>query len=240
MHSDRGRRSTTKGSSLVVLVAGSLGLSACLNTSMVVVGETPAPPPPPSPSISVSVIDEAGGALAGAKVDFQGAMTETDGAGIASTLWEDQTIVVRAAFPGFHEATANLEVFSDDPLEIMLEPVVLTGRVANAAGNGLTAARVRLGDVEAVTGMDGEFRLERVVAGEASVSRPAWMPATVAWDGVADTLDIVLEPRVVKALHITGWTPQNLEAWNGLLDLADTTEVNALVVDLKDESGRVY
>ena len=106
----------------------------------------------PIPSISVSVIDQAGGALAGAQVDFQGAMTETDGTGIASTLWESQTIVVKAAFPGFHEATANLEVFSDDPLEIMLEPVVLTGRVTDATGNGLTAAKVRLGDVEAVTG----------------------------------------------------------------------------------------
>ena len=240
MHIDRERRSTTKGSSLVFLVAVSLGASACLNTSMVVVGETPAPPPPPSPSISVSVIDQAGDALAGAQVDFQGAMAETDGAGIASTLWEGRTIIVKAAFPGFHEATANLEVFSDDPLEIMLEPVVLTGRVTDATGNGLTAAKVRLGDVEAVTGANGSFRLERAVAGEISVSRPAWMPGTAAWDGLAGTLDIVLEPRVVKALHITGWTPQNLEAWNGLLDLADTTEINALVVDLKDESGRVY
>ncbi|MDH3260608.1 MAG: hypothetical protein OEM84_06500 [Acidimicrobiia bacterium] len=238
MHIGRVLRTTTIRSSTAMILA--LGLSACLTTSMVVVGETPAPPPPPPPSVSVTVVDEAGVTLAGAQVDFQGFVTETDIAGLASTIWEDEPIVVVAAAPGFHEATANLEEFSDDPMEIALEPVVLTGRVTDATGDGVAGAAVRLGDAEAISGVDGAFRLERVLSGEAVVTRPAWMPAVVAWEGEPGPLDIVLEPRVVRALHVTGWTPQNAEAWNGLLDLADTTEINSLVVDLKDESGRVY
>src|SRR3990170_2104244 len=218
-------RPIVDGPRLALLLLGSLGLSACLNTSMVVVGETPAPPLPPPPLISVAVVDEAGGSVAGAQVDFQGLVTET---------------VVTAFAPGFHEATSNLEVFSEDPVLISLRPVVLPGRVANAAGEGIEGAAIELGGAEAISGVDGSFRLERVVAGEAVVSRPAWMPAAVTWDGVTGRLDVVLEPRMVKALHITGWTPQNSEAWNGLLSLADNTEINSLVVDLKDESGRVY
>jgi len=240
MHSGRVPPSTINCPSIALLLVGSLALSACLNTSIVVVGETPAPPLPPPPLISVTVVDEAGDSLVGVQVDFQGFVRETDASGVASTVWEDQPIVVTAAAPGFHDGAANLVEFSDLPLEITLEPVVLTGRVTNAAGDGIEGAKVQLGEGEVMSGPNGSFRLERVVAGELAASRPAWMPASVAWDGGADSLDIVLEPRIVKALHVTGWTPRNSEAWTGLLDLADTTEINAMVVDLKDESGRVY
>jgi hypothetical protein len=207
---------------------------------MVVVGETPAPAKPPPPAISVSVVDDAGVSVVGARVDFEGFVTETDAAGVASTVWEDIPIAVVAAAPGFHDATVNVEEFSDDPLQIALEPVVLGGRVVDADGNGVAGATVRLGEVATTSGANGSFRLERVVAGDLTVARPAWMPAVAAWDGMAAETEITLEPRTVKALHVTGWTPQNAEAWNGLLNLADSTEINALVVDLKDESGRVY
>ncbi|MGZ5383658.1 MAG: putative glycoside hydrolase [Acidimicrobiia bacterium] len=240
MHIGRVLRRTTSKPAFALFLVGSFGLTACLNTSMVVVGETPAPAPPPLPAISVSVVDDAGGSMAGALVDFQGFVTETNAAGLASTFWEDEPIVVVATAPGFHESTAHLEEFSDDPIEIALRPVVLTGRVTDADGDGIEGAAVQLGDVTTTSGLNGAFRLERVVAGEALVTRPAWMPATATWDGTTDGLEIVIEPRMVKALHITGWTPRNEEAWSGLLALADTTEINALVVDLKDESGRVY
>ncbi len=240
MHTGRVLRTTTSKPTLAMFLVGSLGLSACLNTSMVVVGETPAPVPPPPPAISVSVVDDAGVSMVGARVDFEGFVTETDAAGVASTVWEDIQIEVVAAAPGFHDATANLEEFSDDPIQMTLQPVVLAGRIVDSDGDGVGGATVGLGEVVAISDVDGSFRLERVVAGEMTVARPAWMPATVDWDGVAAEMEIALEPRTVRALHVTGWTPQNTEAWDGLLSLADSTEVNALVVDLKDESGRVY
>ena len=240
MQIGRIRRTTTSKPTLALILVGSLGLSACLNTSMVVVGETPAPVPPPPPHIFVSVVDDTGASVAGARVDFGGLVTETDAVGMAATVWEDIPIAVVAAAPGFHEATASLEAFSDDPVQIALRPVVLTGRVTDPDGDGIQGAAVRLGDVAATSGPNGSYRLERVLPGDVHVARPAWMTATAPWDGVTAGVDIVLEPRVVKALHVTGWTPQNAEAWNGLLDLADSTEINALVVDLKDESGRVY
>ena len=233
-------RSKMARPSVVLLLAGSVGLAACLNTSMVVVGETPAPAPPPPPSVSVMVVDETGGAVVGAQVDFQGVETETDATGIATATWEDEGFTVVAAATGFHDGTVTIVEFSDEPVQIALEPVVLTGRIATAAGDGIPGATVQLGDAQAITGANGSYRLERVVGGEAVVTRPAWMPATAEWDGLTDRLDITLEPRTVKALHVTGWTPQNSEAWNSLLELADDTEINSLVLDLKDESGRVY
>jgi hypothetical protein len=240
MHMRRARRAAISSIRVAAILAGTLVLSSCLNTSLLVIGETPAPPPPPPPSISIAVVDNEGDALVGAEVMFGTAATTTDANGLAATVWEDEVIPVTAGFPGFHDAVASLEVFSDDPLVVALEPVVLTGQVVTTGGSGIPGTTVRLGSIEAVTGPAGAFALERVVPGDISAQRPAWLPASVSWDGTAENVEITLEPRTVKALHVTGWVPQNPEAWNELLDLAETTEINSLVVDLKDESGRVY
>lgn len=225
---------------LAVVPSAALALGACLNASMVVVGETPMPPMPPPPQISVLVVDDDGEPVPAAAVVFGGHTTTTDGLGAATSVWEDEPIAVSAVAPGYQTTNASIDTYSIEPLEIRLDPVVLTGRVVTADGVGLPDVYVRLGDAEATTGATGAFRLEKVVPGEILANRPAWLASTLDWDGEAETVEISLEPRMVKALHITGWTPQNAEAWNGLLDLADTTEIDALVVDLKDESGRVY
>jgi hypothetical protein len=167
-------------------------------------------------------------------------VTEADQTGAAATVWNDEPISVTASAPGFHAADATIGEFSEIPIEVSLEPIILTGRVTNGTGDGIPGARVTLGELEAISGPGGAFRLERAVPGEGLVTRPAWLPSRVAWDGVAARLDVTLEPRTVKALHITGWLPQNPDAWADMLDLAASTEINALVVDLKDESGRVY
>ncbi len=240
MHSRGLPRLPTIRARVALLLAGALGLSACLNTSMVVVGETPAPPAPPPPDLFVVVVDDAGDAVAGAQVDLQGSVAETDVAGRVSTQWQDKLLVVTATAPGYHDATATIEEFTDDPVQIALRPVVLNGRVADTEGDGVAGATVQLGDAQAISDANGSFRLERAVAGEGIVTRPAWMPAPVTWDGSTGRLDITLEPRTVKGLHIAGWTPQNRDNWNELLELAETTEINSLVLDLKDESGRVY
>jgi len=140
---------------------------------MVVVGDPPTPVPPPHPPVSVVVLDEVGSPLPGAQVSFQGVTTEADQTGAATTVWNDEPISVSAAAPGFHAAEAIIEQFSEEPLEVSLEPVVLTGRVTNATGDGIGGARVRIGELEAVSGPTGSFRLERAVPGEGLVTRPA-------------------------------------------------------------------
>src|SRR3989344_619523 len=46
-------------------------------------------------------------------------------------------------------------------------------------------------------------------------------------------------PRVIKALYVTSWTGSLDSRMNELIETIDTTELNAIVIDIKDYSGYV-
>jgi hypothetical protein len=52
-------------------------------------------------------------------------------------------------------------------------------------------------------------------------------------------MEIVMEPRMIRALRVSGEKAGDPTVWNDLLDLADATGINAFVVDTKEESGTV-
>lgn len=47
-------------------------------------------------------------------------------------------------------------------------------------------------------------------------------------------------PDVVRALYVNRWKAQNWPAMHRLIAIADTTEINAFVIDMKDEFGLNY
>jgi len=47
-------------------------------------------------------------------------------------------------------------------------------------------------------------------------------------------------PPVVRALYVNRWASQGTKKMRHLIDIADSTEVNALVIDMKDEFGLNY
>jgi hypothetical protein len=118
--------------------------------------------------------------------------------------------------------------------------VVLTGTVTGPSSRPLEGSTVSLGELSARTGSDGAFRFIRAVAGELTVTRPAWEPTAVLWDGSTERLSIGIEPKMIKALRVQARKTGDPETWRELLELADNTEVNAFVIDTKDERGNVY
>ena len=46
-------------------------------------------------------------------------------------------------------------------------------------------------------------------------------------------------PEIVKAVYLTSWSASKREMINYLIDIAKTTEINAVVIDIKDFSGYV-
>jgi hypothetical protein len=88
-----------------------------------------------------------------------------------------------------------------------------------------------------MTGADGMFSMT-VPAGTISVTRPAWHSVDVEWAGEPN-ITITLEPRIVRAVRVSKYVAADPEAFARLLDLADTTIVDTLVFDTKDESGSV-
>ena len=169
----------------------------------------------------------------------------TDDTGLAALTWDERPIDVTVTAPGFHEASTTVAEKPAEgvPVQIRLDPVVLTGRVTSQDGRGLSGAHVSLGrDVEATTDSDGKFALFRAVPGTIEVQRPAWNAEAVTWDGSTDNVDVSLDPMMIRALRVAGDASGagDLQKWQYLLNLADTTGINAFVVDTQDEGGWVY
>lgn len=116
----------------------------------------------------------------------------------------------------------------------------LTGQVLSPSGAPLPDATVTSAGVTAVTDAGGRFLLPGAGPGEVRVERLAYSTRTVTWDGGSDWLTIPLVPRVVRALHVAGWVAAEPFEFQHILGLVDDTAINALVVDVKNENGRVY
>src|SRR5690606_39688500 len=62
-------------------------------------------------------------------------------------------------------------------------------------------------------------------------------PVEFDWGGGPGEQEVMIEPLNIKAVHITGEAVE--EQFDHFLEMAERTELNALMVDLKDESGQV-
>ncbi len=53
-------------------------------------------------------------------------------------------------------------------------------------------------------------------------------------------LQLTPAPKTVKAVYLTGWSAGNPEKIEQIISLAKTTEVNAVVIDVKDYLGKIF
>lgn len=203
--------------------------------SVVTVGKKLIPKPRPVP-VSVRVFDTSGVSLSNPDVTIAG-VPALKGAEIG-VLKADFPIAISVSATGYHPASLTIEEPPELPIPVRLTPVVLEGRIVTTAGDPLPHAVVRLGDLSMTTGSGGTFRLEPAIPGTVTVNRPAWMSTEVDWDGTEEPLEIALHPRVVRATHAVMWLPGR-DSWEEFLDLATRTEINAMVLDIKDESGLI-
>lgn len=219
-------------------------LSACAGPSVLIGGESVQFPEPPPKTVSVVVLGADDLTPIEATVSSASEAVATDATGTAELMWDDKPLDITVAAPGFDETDTTItEKPAEGPVEVRLDPVVLSGQVTTEDGRGLPGARVSLGaDLETTTDKDGEFTLYRAVPGTIAVERPAWNGTTVAWDGSTTQIDVELTPRMIRALRVAGdgSGAGDVEKWQELLELADDTGINAFVVDTQDEGGWVY
>ena len=218
-----------------------IALGACSGPSVLVVGEAVRPLEPPPPVFQVSIVADDDLTPLPAALRADDADLMADLAGRVTLTWLEQPIAITASVPGFHPASITIDIFPEEgPVELRLTPVVLAGTVTAADGTPLPETMVALGDQTTRTGGNGQFRFIRAISGSLDVIRPAWEPATVDWNGTTESISVELEPRMVRALRVQARKTGNPTEWQKLLDLADATEVNAFVIDTKDERGNVY
>ena len=114
----------------------------------------------------------------------------------------------------------------------------LTVLVQTASGAIVSDALVTVDGVGVPSSSDGT----PIVAdpGVVLVEAFGYLPATFEWDGTPGRLLVTLYSRPVMSLHITGWHAGDETRWNRFLQIAEDTAINSLMIDLKDESGRVF
>ncbi len=227
---------------LGAILAG-LVLGACAGPIGIMAGESVRPLDPAVPTLTVAVVAADDSTALASSLELFGEVRETDETGQLTVEWRPSEELVRiaASAPGFEPGSVELaELPEGGMITLTLDPVILEGTVTTADGRPLPGVEVELGRATARTDEIGGFQMSRAVAGDLRLSRPAWEPRVVGWDGNDLSVSLTMEPRMIRALRVAGDKAGSRATWASLLELADTTGVNAFVVDTKSEDGTIY
>lgn len=112
------------------------------------------------------------------------------------------------------------------------EDVVASGVVVDGEGTGIRGAVVRAGSRYTRTKRDGSFSLTKAdVGGGVVVQAPGYekqeLPAGL-------DMNVVMERQDIKAVYLNGTNAGNAEFVDGLIQLIEETELNAVVIDTKE------
>lgn len=162
-------------------------------------------------------------------------VTDDDGRYLLFDVPADATITVE--YPGL--TTISQPVNQSTELDFEVRPDVITGVVVDQDGQPLAEAQVEIGGVSAVTGPDGTFQLDGVPeSGDIVVKRAGYHDVVAEYPDDM-TLEVTLEAFDVRAIYVASEVAGNDEQWDAILDLVERTELNAVVLDVKDGTGAV-
>lgn len=134
--------------------------------------------------------------------------------------------------------TSEIPIEQQTSIEMAMAPTLVTGTVLDVTGQPVADARVAAtnGTAETVSGPDGAFRL---VGGtdvqEVSVAAAGFTSQTLPVDA-SRQVSAQLQTEMVKSLYANLGVLGDPERWNALLEMADRTEVNAIVIDVKQDN----
>jgi hypothetical protein len=132
---------------------------------------------------------------------------------------------------------AQITYAGQDVLRVPMQPR-LDGHVVDAvSGKPVPSARVSLGDTVLTTNADGTFQFQRRPhEGSLQVLAPGYRRAQLDL-GQRGGLDVQLQPNPVRATYLTYFAVGGTDYRQDLLNLLDTTEINAVVIDIKGDYG---
>jgi hypothetical protein len=164
-------------------------------------------------------------------------MTDASGAATLTAL-RGATVSVSAEGHDIGEGT----VPDEGDLAVELRPNIVSGTVTDAAGEPVAGVRVFVDGEERMveTDEDGAYALPEVPEGATVIYKmPGYrlhqLPVT---DGM--TVDVALEPFEARALYAPSAVFEAPGRLDAMLALIDRTEVNAMVIDVKETDGRLY
>jgi len=173
--------------------------------------------------------------IGNAQIQADNLQVVTDANGVATLRRVKPSAQVRAFAGGYEAASAS---FVGDALQIALRPNTLDGVVADAmTGQPISGTLVYLGSTIVTTNAKGAYHLDNVPAKAVLVFKaPGYRKVELTVSSVTRR-DVKLTPFTVKGIHVPfGATMEHVR---DLFALIPKTELNAIVVDVKSEKGRL-
>lgn len=128
------------------------------------------------------------------------------------------------------------EINGQTHVEIPVTRSLVTGQVVSASGNPLEGAVIQANGVGTVADADGNFWLNGAGdAKELTVSATGYGDVSLAI-GAERVVNASLEEALIKAAYANQFTLTDPTEMDRLIELIDTTELNALVVDIKQDT----
>lgn len=144
---------------------------------------------------------------------------------------------ITVLFDGYSQVTK--EVGHNVVLDFEIRPDVVTGRVTDPEGQPVAGATVQAGEASTETDAQGNYRLGGAPeSGTIMVKKAGYSDASGEF-GESMTFDAVIESFTVKAIYVTALIAQNDASWQEMLAICEETEINAVVLDVKDNTGYV-
>ena len=188
---------------------------------------------------TLRVLDDAGAPIAAASIDINDSQVGTSAEdGTIEVEWNRSATVLEVSAAGHVPKTVTIAERPDGLFDVVLKARILRGRVLDPEGIPVEAATVTAGPASGATDVEGRINLRGAEPGTVTVSRPAWVPTTFEWDGGVGESVVEIEPFIARAVHISGEAAE--EDIDRFFEMAEGTELNALMLDLKDESGLVW
>ena len=215
-------------------------LAACSSDVPLPFVPTPEPTPEQPREVVVEAIEVPGGApLAGVAVSSDGRTAVTDEAGSA-TLTAMRGAEVAAEIVDHEPASA--EVPDEGILRVELVRTVARGTVRDPSGTPIAGAAVFVEGAEAAVRTDeaGAYVLTDVPEGATLVVKRAGYRLAEASTAETLDVDVTLEPFEARALYAPAAVFEAPGRLDALIALAERTEVNAFVIDVKETDGRLY
>jgi hypothetical protein len=177
----------------------------------------------PLAGITVTILNQAGETVASTSTDDSGTYRLTDVPEVATVRIE-----------GGPYGTISQDVGGQLEMSFPLVIQTATGTVLDDDGDPFQGAIIKSGESTAVSTGDGTFTLEGVRNGdEITILAPGFVTsATTVDQGVVQ--DVRLERQMIKAVYANSALLTSPDGLQSLIDIANTTEINAIVIDVKE------
>lgn len=187
------------------------------------------------------VLDESGLGMGDVTVLHDGDVVNvTDREGAVELEWAPDGRRYVLISPGHLRKTVTVAGPAQGSMVVHLRPRMLRGRVTDLNQVPVQGVRVTSGSADTYTDSEGRFSLTRVEEGEIEVSRPAWIGSTYQWDGGPGDAEFAIAPLVVRAAHVSADVAGDRVKWNAMIQLVQETELNGVMLDIKDETGQIF